>query len=1217
MTYHPHGTASGQIGHGANIDLSDTPSSTGGKFIGFGEDGTSAIANRAHWFLSENIDHVYDTVKREIAVPYAYKHTAVDQGGGGEVSLQLPTGEDVWVGDDSYPGVAGTSDLEGMMMLFSVLDDNFNELTDDSDNEIRVKMVKESTGTTDVYQDSFQDQPIIYFIAVDPVTGVTVTDPYIIPTGTAYRVAYGVQSTLEELPADALVRYKIQSSTEVQAGVILQDGTKKMTGDLDIDGNNVLNPAAIEGAAASDMLLYSKQDLNFRDQNFTTPIPFGETGQSGLYQPVSASIHPSVLGSLNSSAESREMLTGNRCVDRTGSITTSGADVTYPALRVMLQGQVVDIAGDTITGTTVTDKYRLIVTPAGVVSLVDSPTWGDDLADPIAGSVVIWEGFFTSPSTWSDTADLRWPGTRQGNHVSLYVGSGIGADCTSLDEAAAWVNEAGLGAQKASVSYEIVVVGEAELAATLTLRKGWTLRGLSRLGTAQESSSTIKTASTFDESTDVISLNNNCTVRDLTIMWDADADQDSGYVGVKLNDHCLIEGVIFTSGGAFEFDSNIGAVLQSNAHAGPVIRACYCSVFAAAGITIAGGGRVQIDNSTFSSTTAAYHIDLVPSGTTLDGTGPSHTITNCFFNGRPTEANIRVGGPNVLIDSCYGKLGSGDATSAFVSIVEGFADNTRAGITMRNCLAVGGKKLVSCVIDDAYMELSVLIEGCTCTGFSDTVFFFDCVDLAAGQITIRDCDVRGQTAGYAAYFDNSDKVNITHNSFKDGSGTVNTGIYVDNSIAVIDGNYIDSWQTGPAIRIGNKSNVTNNHVEYKGVQASVIGISLEGQQSSIEGNTLFGVSGQDYAAVGIYINDGYNSVVNNKMQYWAKYFVHIYAATDLADFRIRGNSFLTGCHMEVTVGAETDVQAAAIYFGSSTGTKSITEVIISENTFRWIDGSAIRAEDALVGRAVVSNNAFNSVEGRYLHDDGGANMEKQATIAIRNTSTLVWTISNNTFQGCGFQNVNEVLDITAHIIYLNTTGRTIISGNQFGQTIPGSGDGTSAVSDDWYDIGIWGTGDVVCSNNAFAMDITDCPYIPNGFYAQLFQYGAGDLILNGCTFLLTGDRGTEYPGNRLRCVVSTGTGAVMASGCLTRGDWVTTAAGEMWYLNGSIGGCVVGCLFDGPWDVYLLQTNGYSLGVVHRNASGATLTPGTYPSSTDYDSQPSGTSPLDDFNRQV
>ena len=52
----PHGTAAGQIANGAFFDNADTPGSTGGRFVGFGEYGTSAIANRSAWALSTNIN---------------------------------------------------------------------------------------------------------------------------------------------------------------------------------------------------------------------------------------------------------------------------------------------------------------------------------------------------------------------------------------------------------------------------------------------------------------------------------------------------------------------------------------------------------------------------------------------------------------------------------------------------------------------------------------------------------------------------------------------------------------------------------------------------------------------------------------------------------------------------------------------------------------------------------------------------------------------------------------------------------------------------------------------------------------------------------------------------------------------------------------------------------------------------------------------------------
>lgn len=230
----PHGTGSGQIGHNANINTSDTPGSTGGRFVGFGEEGTSAIANRAHWALSSNDDYLYGKVTRDIAVGSGAAFTSSSQ------STYHLTG-DVFCGDATYPGTPGTYDAdyaEGMLLLFSVLDDKYNELTDAQGNEVRVAVVRDTTNAVDMYKGGtvpppgyvgFVTDPWVTFRTVDS-TGAEVQNPYTIPVSQKVRLLFGIKSTLESLPRDAFTRYHLNAAEEAPAGVVLQDGTRKMTG---------------------------------------------------------------------------------------------------------------------------------------------------------------------------------------------------------------------------------------------------------------------------------------------------------------------------------------------------------------------------------------------------------------------------------------------------------------------------------------------------------------------------------------------------------------------------------------------------------------------------------------------------------------------------------------------------------------------------------------------------------------------------------------------------------------------------------------------------------------------------------------------------------------------------------------------------------------------------------------------------------------------------
>jgi len=230
----PHGSGPGQIANGNNYDEHDTPGYAGGRFIGFGENATSAIANRSAWALSLNIDYIYQKYASAIAVPQVDKFTSA-----GDSSYHLSTL--VFCGDVSYPPTAA----EGLMLLFSVLDDQYNALTDENGNEVRVSQVMETTDTSPAYGTGFVQSPWVHFCTVNPSTGAVVSDPYPIPSAQVVRIAYGVASSLEDLPVDAFTRYKVMSGEEIPSGVLLLDGSLPMAGDLSLGGHDLVSCASI------------------------------------------------------------------------------------------------------------------------------------------------------------------------------------------------------------------------------------------------------------------------------------------------------------------------------------------------------------------------------------------------------------------------------------------------------------------------------------------------------------------------------------------------------------------------------------------------------------------------------------------------------------------------------------------------------------------------------------------------------------------------------------------------------------------------------------------------------------------------------------------------------------------------------------------------------------------------------------------------------------
>jgi hypothetical protein len=196
----PHGTAPGQIANGSFFDNGDTPGSTGGRFVGFGEYGTSAITNRGLWALSCNIDYLYHNHSAPKANPAVAKFTSSGV-------AQFTITDTVFCGDDTPPLPLP----EAMLLLFAVLDDKYYTLTDGSGNDVRVTNVTLYRDYMDdpVYGEGFVANPTVTFCTVNPSTGAVVQDPYTIPNGVVVQVAYGSQSSLEDLPIGALLRFGV------------------------------------------------------------------------------------------------------------------------------------------------------------------------------------------------------------------------------------------------------------------------------------------------------------------------------------------------------------------------------------------------------------------------------------------------------------------------------------------------------------------------------------------------------------------------------------------------------------------------------------------------------------------------------------------------------------------------------------------------------------------------------------------------------------------------------------------------------------------------------------------------------------------------------------------------------------------------------------------------------------------------------------------------
>lgn len=454
MLPHPHGASSGQIAHNANYDTGVTPGSVGGKFVGFGEEGTSAVANRAAWALSENIDYLYQKLAKDIAVPAAVSFTST-----GQTSYHFSGS--VFAGDVSYPG-GPSSDPEGMMLLFSVLDSQYNELTDANGNEVRVAQIRDTTNVTDVYQDGFVTNPIVTFCTVNSTTGAVVQNPYSIPASQSVRLLYAGRGNIENIATDSLIRFKVNSAAEASAGTVLQDGTRTMTGDLNLGSNKLLNVSELRGATAANVLLRSQQNmalqgdqlLTFKDQYLGAAINLSQSGQTAL----GTQFFTSIVGALNSAQTVLGNVAPNRANNRTGTFTNTPAvpSIEYPALSVTINGELRTISSGSITvvAPNLDSNSVLVVTSTGTVTAKTA-------ASVLDTDIPLLSFYFnTGTTTFTTFVDIRLPSVRHLNASPVIVGSVPGASFTDLSTAIDVVSRrnALAGTQKHT---QIVVVGEA------------------------------------------------------------------------------------------------------------------------------------------------------------------------------------------------------------------------------------------------------------------------------------------------------------------------------------------------------------------------------------------------------------------------------------------------------------------------------------------------------------------------------------------------------------------------------------------------------------------------------------------------------------------------------------------------------------------------------------------------------------------------------------
>ena len=1194
---HPHGTDPGEIGNNSLISTGDTPGSVGGRFVGMGEEGTSAIANRSAWALSENVDYLYQKIAGDLSVPSSVLFVSTSQS-----SYHLSA--DVFCGNSSYPGVVNVSDPEGMLMLFTVLDNYYNELTDGEGHEVRVKYVKETTDVTDCYKTGFVTNPWVHFHLVDPATGVEFAASYTIPAAIQVRLVFGLKTNIESLPADAFSRHNIRAAAELDAGVFLQDGTRKMVGDANYDGHNILNLAEARSEAAADLLLHGQKDLalqgdelvKFQDQYLAAPVPLGEDGTTAITAPL-APYRPSVLGAVNSATEVNNLLIGDRSLNRTGSFVSSTTpSLDYPDLDLLVNGQTIKVLADTLAVPSAAAWYLVYFNPAtGVVEVMD---WNDYPSLLPVGSILLWSGNW-SGSAWSSEDDVRWPSGKRGDYFTVYVGDGVGADFSDINLAASLLPYSFLP-EKNHFKGEIVIVGIATLSATFNLKSGWRVRGLiGENGKAQ-----IHTTSTFTISSPLIKFeapNTLVVLENLDFYWDnTTSSQSAGSCAIiARGPGAVLRNLTFVDG-TYKFANCILSGANTQIH--------NCTFAGWTESAVKSGGStstgIRVGQCTFTPLVSSQYCVNLATGYTVAGT--PNVVEQCKFTAGARFSQVVVGSA-CIVRGNYSVQSNATYDPYFVEMVASFSGQYVAVDVHGNVVDYGNG--IKC----NFTVAAVAHLSCYQNSFrSLETAFVNLINTtcdSASRFSVCDNSVNGITSASAFILDARTCWSLTFARNR-LVGVVGRGVYIANDTSFdLSDNFFEGFTiAGSASEFLWVTNVGYSGCKIRGNHFGSVGsptceklLRIDSNDVVIEDNVFDCTSLTVDAA--IHLLSAGNLVKGNRFSYGLKNYILLdQAFANAHRNRIIGNRFRGGITFEEYVVGKLDVTAVGILVESGAiGT------IIGDNNFDSITGRAI--EDWGIGTRI-HENTFESVQGQNVADNGGVSTRAwQAAVFLGGSGAMV---SGNMFRNTGHA-VDETL-VQNHCI-LSHDLSTVIQGNQMFGCI-GSG-GATVTTDKFFFIAIRGlSGEeahVVVANNRIYHDCavatlpalllcgivlgTECMFSTVSGNLVRFIGSAGNPVYNPFLCWMVDD-GAK---NTLSANILVGTANSVAEVALD----ATGSAGGGTYLGN--------CSEVHPMVLNSLGGNEMCVGNHVFNAG--TLTAAGAPSNTIYTGN--SYNPRDDFNRSI
>ena len=1012
MLPYPHGTAAGDIGNNALIDLGNTPGSVGGKFVGFGEDGTSAIVNRSSWALSANIDYVYQSLSRELAMPNIDAWTV---GAGAGASYHF-TGDDVWCGDAGYPAPGAGNpppEQEGYDRLLSVLDAEYNQLTDVLGNKVCLKSVRDNADAIDVYRAGFVATPIIRFRTANPITGAIVTDPYTIPDGTVVKLVHARKSSLENLSTDTFTKIPVRVAEEVPAGVVLQDGSRPLTNTWDVGKQEISNIDTLLGRADDDFEVNAgtSRTLNLRgtevyaygasraslqasaasaQADIQAPageVFFQDTRLSCYLSRAGDSVEGAFTGlwtAMNSRLGCISSLAGNRFIDISTPIAFDDATghVTWPNCVMSHNGDRRALATGHVTAPVATS-----------VLVIDSAfTAQQRLVSNVLPTDTVMAIYAYGGAAFTMKYDARWPISRKSSGLEVSVGcdsSGNllpGCDFLDLDTAFNLISALSLTTVGAHRSYTVRLKGQTTVSGTLTPPNGLVLIGEDNPQIFVNHGASLNTL-------DGVMSNPWVEIYNVTFQWAnaaAAQDADKGALA-NLGSNSIVHGVQFKAHGSGKSFGN-GLIWGAMGNLAITIENCYAEV-STSFVRGSGLGPVPASDILMESIVRRCLVKNLSggasTGTAIDVAGDGNVVEGCyvvdigdlFTNGIRIGQRGRAIGNTVYGTGPAGGIGilvqtnSGNTVS-LASVIGNFVSDAQYGVGCQIQAASTSPRVITARFQGNRIEntrVGVWVDndaGKTLAG-SDFQIIDNTVNITSGLLsaaifvkTARHASIRGNKlsnlGGLGIWVSTSTASHVSSNDIDGYSGLVSRGILIDNLAA-------------------NPSAVTGNHIfsvgGLGGATDAVIAIFAD--DCIVQGNLIDGATGgATNTPFDVYVEGARCAILGNTIRYFSRISVNI-AVGGALNARIEGNDIFGGTSgingWCVSISASGCQVSGNFIHGSTTGAiYSVSSHTIIRGNHIWNVFSHTAAAATKHTIKLDSTAVASSIENNNLRECGDA-----------------------------------------------------------------------------------------------------------------------------------------------------------------------------------------------------------------------------------------------------